>query len=64
MSERETKFEEMLQAVQREYGETLDRMDRLKAEGRTKSATYRQLMSRKLTLHNMLSMYRLYGLLD
>lgn len=64
MSDREAKFEEMLQAVKQEYETVSDKMERLKAEGRTKTATYRQLTGKKLALQNMLSMYRLYGLLD
>lgn len=64
MSGREEKFEKMLQAIQEEYKTISDRMEALKAEGKTKSATYRQLMGRKLTLQNMLSMYEIYGLTD
>lgn len=64
MSEREEKFEKMLQAVQEEYDLTLNKMEKLKTEGNTKTVTYRQLMSTKLTLQNILSRYEIYGLLD
>lgn len=64
MSEREEKFEKMLQAVQEEYGTVSEKMETLKAEGKTKTATYRQMTGRKLALQNMLSMYQIYGLLD
>lgn len=64
MSEREKKFEEMLQAVKAEYEALTGKLEQLKAEGKTKTATYRQLTGKKLALQNMLSMYRLYGLLD
>lgn len=64
MSEREVKFENMLQAVQEEYGTVTEKMEVLKAEGKTKTATYRQMTGRKLTLQNILSMYQIYGLLD
>ena len=64
MSEREVKFEKMLQAVQEEYGTVTEKLEVLKAEGKTKTATYRQMTGRKLTLQNMLSMYQIYGLLD
>ncbi len=64
MSEREEKFEKMLQAVQEEYGTVSEKMETLKAESKTKTATYRQLTGRKLALQNMLSMYQIYGLLD
>lgn len=61
--ERLTAFEEMRVFVQSEYEKTAGRMETLKAEGREKSATYRQLMGNKLTYQNMLSMYRLYDLI-
>lgn len=64
MSERKEKFEKMLQAVQEEYGTVSEKMETLKAESKTKTATYRQLTGRKLALQNMLSMYQIYGLLD
>lgn len=64
MSEREKKFEEMLTAVQMDYEATTVKMDKLKAENKTKTATYRQLMGKKLTLQNILDMYRIYGLTD
>ena len=57
-------FEKMLQAVQREYADIEEKMERLKVEGKTKSATYRQYMGRKMMYQNMLGMYRLYGLVE
>ena len=39
-------------------------MKLLKAEGKEKTATYRQLMGTKLQLQNMISQYKLFGLLD
>ena len=48
MSEREEKFEKMLAFVQQRYADTLQRMEQLKAEDKTKSATFRQLMGDKL----------------
>ena len=64
MSDREEKFEKMLQYVQKNYSDTVDRMEKLKAEGKTKSATYHQLTGRKLTYQNILSIYSMFGLLD
>ena len=40
------------------------KMSQLKVEGKEKSATYRQLMGNKLQYQNMLSLYRLYGLVE
>ena len=64
MSEREEKFEKMLRAVQSGYDTTVQKLEKLKSEGKTKTATYRQLLGDKLTLQNILSWYRVYGLLD
>ena len=64
MSEREAQFEKMLAFVQQKYADTVEKMERLKAENKTKSATFRQLMGEKLTYQNILTLYRLYGLLD
>lgn len=64
MTEREKNFEKMLEAVKRNYLDTQTKMDRLKAQGKTKSATYRQLMGSKMMYQNMLSLYQLYGLID
>ncbi len=64
VSEREEKFEKMLCAVMQEYDETVKKLEKLKAEDKTKTVTYRQLMNTKLTLQNILSRYEIYGLLD
>ena len=64
MSNREEKFEKMLQAVQSQYADTTDKMKKLKADGKEKTVTYKQLMASKLTLLNILSMYHTYGLID
>ena len=64
MSDREEKFEKMLAFVQQKYDDTVEKMEALKAENKTKSATFRQLMGDKLTYQNILTLYKLYGLLD
>lgn len=64
MSEREERFEAMLRAVQREYDDTIQKMEKLKAQDKTKTATYRQLLGEKLMLQNILTRYQIYGLLD
>ena len=64
MTEREEKFEKMLSDVQKNYLEVVTKMQQLKAEGKSKSATYRQLMGNKLTLQHILSLYKLYGLIE
>ena len=64
MSGREEKFEEMLQAIQKEYKGTVSKMEQLRAAGKIKTATYKQLMGTKIMLQNMLSRYEIYGLLE
>lgn len=61
--ERLEAFEKMLKAVQENYENTDVKMKKLKAEGKEKSATYRQLMGNKLQYQNMISLYQIYGLL-
>ncbi len=43
---------------------TADVMEKLKAAGKVKSATYGQLMGNKLMYQSMLSMYRDHGLIE
>ena len=57
-------FEKMLAEVQKDYETAENKMRRLKEEGKEKTATYRQLMGNKLQYQNMLSLYKIYGLLD
>ena len=57
-------FESMLGAVQRGYEEASQKMQALNAQGKEKTVTYKQHMANKLLYMNMLSLYRLYGLLD
>ena len=57
-------FEKMLAEVEKDYESAENKMRRLKEEGKEKSATYRQLMGNKLQYQNMLSLYKIYGLLD
>ena len=64
MSEREEKFEKMLQSTLDEYSITVNKMEKLKAENKTKTVTYKQLMPTKLTLQNIISRYEIYGLLE
>ena len=54
----------MLADVQANYAELVARMDRLKAEKKEKSATFRQYWSNKMTCQYILSMYQQYGLIE
>ena len=53
-------FEKMLSAIEANYAGIVDKMEALKAQGREKSATYRQLMGNKLMYHEMRSLYEWY----
>lgn len=57
-------FEDMLKAVLSQYDSTVEKMAKLKADGKEKTVTYRQLFTNKLQLQAMLSYYRTYGLFD
>lgn len=57
-------FEKMLQSVKEQYDSADGRMKQLKAEGKEKTATYRQLMGNKMQLQNILSIYKVYDLID
>ena len=57
-------FEKMLQSVQTEYKSIVRQMEELKIKGKIRSVTYQQLMTRKLTYQNMISMYELYDLAE
>lgn len=57
-------FEKMLAAVQKEYENIVRQMEELKEKGKIRSVTYQQLLARKMTYQNMLSMYELYDLIE
>ena len=56
-------FERMLADLQARLAETEDRMQALRAQGKEKSVTFRQLMGEKLQLQAMLELYKMYDLL-
>ena len=63
MEDRLSQFGAMLSAVQREYADTVSKLEALKAADKTKTATYRKSLGDKLTLNAILTRYRVYGLL-
>ena len=64
MTERERKFEEMLNDILTQYAEVSEKMELLKAEGKNKTVAFKQLLASKLTLQNILIMYKNHGLID
>ena len=63
-TERLTAFEAMLADVQAQSWQIEAQMRALKAQGKERSATYRQLMGNRLQLAQVLAMYRAYGLIE
>ncbi|MDO4489165.1 MAG: hypothetical protein Q4B67_08795 [Eubacteriales bacterium] len=62
--ERIDAFEKMLKDLQARADYEAEAMARLKAEGKEKSATYRQYFGNKMLYRMMLDMYRDYGLIE
>ena len=48
MTEREERFEKMLTDIRQNYADVVEKMEKLKEEGKTKSATYRHLILNKI----------------
>ena len=63
-TERLAAFEAMLAGVQEQSRQVEAQMRALKAQGRERSATYRQLMGNRMQLAQVLAMYRAYGLIE
>ena len=57
-------FEKMLSEIQKQASYEKEQMDRLKAEGKEKSATYRQFFGNRMLYKMMLDKYKEYGLVD
>ena len=62
--ERLEAFEKMLHDLKAQASYEADQMERLKAEGREKSATYRQFFGNRLFYKQLLNTYKKYGLMD
>lgn len=52
--ERLGRLEDAIGRLQTEYDQTLEVLERLSAQGKEKTATYRQLWSNKMTLRELL----------
>ena len=50
--------------IERWYDSVTEKLAVLKAEGKEKTVTYRQLFANKLQYQTILSYYRTYGLLE
>lgn len=57
-------FEKMLADIIKEQADNDEKMAALKAQGREKTVTYRQLLAKRLELINLMDRYRRHGLAD
>ena len=62
--ERLEAFEKMLADIIKQADYEKERMEKLKAEGKEKTATYRQFFGNRMLYKMMLSRYKEYGLLE
>ena len=57
-------FENMLEEIRVQADAQQKEMDRLRAEGKEKTATYRQYMGNRLMHSRIHDLYKQYGILD
>ena len=57
-------FEKMLAQIVSQAEYETAQMEKLKADGKEKSATYRQYFANRLVYRQMLDTYRKYGLIE
>lgn len=62
--ERLEAFEAMMKAVLEQSEKERTEMEKLKMQGREKSATYRQYMGNRMFYHRFIALYKEYGLLE
>ena len=62
--ERLAAYDRMYADLLKERDKVLSDMERLRAAGKNKGATYQQLLVSKLNDQNLLALYRLYGLTE
>lgn len=61
-SERLNEFEQILAELEDESAIVESQIEDMKAKGKTKTATFKQLLARKLTLSQFLSVFEKHGL--
>lgn len=62
--ERLAAFERMLLDIQKQSDFEKEQMEKLKAQGKEKSATYRQYFGNRMLFKMILEKYREYGLIN
>lgn len=59
-----TAFERSYEALRREAQQAGEKMEELKKQGKTNSATFRQLLAKKVNAENTLKLFGIYGIED
>ena len=62
--ERIEAFERMLSDIQKQSAYEPEQMEKLRASGKEKTATYRQYLGNRMVYKLLLDKYREYGLID
>lgn len=62
--ERIEAFERMLSDIQKQSDYETEQMEKLRASGKEKTATYRQYLGNRMVYKLLLDKYREYGLID
>ena len=60
--ERLAAYDRMNADLLRERDKVLADMDKLRAAGKNKGATYQQLLAQKLTVQNLIGRFEIYGI--
>ena len=60
--ERLAAYDRMYADLLRERDKVLADMDKLRAAGKSKGATYQQLLAQKLTVQNLIGRFEIYGI--
>ena len=60
--ERLVAYDRMYADLLRERDKVLADMDKLRAAGKNKGATYQQLLAQKLTVQNLIGRFEIYGI--
>ena len=60
--ERLAAYDRMYEDLLRERDKILADMEKLRAAGRNKGATYQQLLAQKLTVQNLIGRFEIYGI--
>ena len=61
-AERLAAYDRMYADLLKERDKVLSDLDRLRAAGKNKGATYQQLLAQKLTLQNLIGRFEIYGI--